>query len=207
MVSEMPYANHPEWEAFRSAIVADPDDDTPRLVAADWLDEHGDPDRAAFIRIQVELAPLYAGGAYHTPRADELRMKERAFLGPLSYFRGLWGATDCPQLVRVKPATDRGSLALDVTGEDRVVFWRGFVEEVIVPATEWLHHGAAVRTRNPVVTVTLTQCDQITRDQWYQMMGSGALVGLHYLAVDDTNGATFEWLRGFLPGTHVEAIS
>ncbi|HUR53397.1 MAG TPA: TIGR02996 domain-containing protein [Gemmataceae bacterium] len=199
----MPYANHPEWEAFRSAIVADWRDDTVRLAAADWLDEHGDPDRAAFIRIQVELART-------DPKsldADHLRVKERAYLGPLSHFRGLWGATDCPQLVRVKPATGRGSLALDVTGEDRVAFWRGFVQGVDVPAIEWLHHGPAVRARNPVETVILRDCDHVTRDQWYQMMGSGALTGLETLVLADATGSTHEWLRGFLPGTVVETIS
>jgi uncharacterized protein (TIGR02996 family) len=45
-----------DGEALRRAIVADPDDDTPRLIYADWLDENGQPDRAAFIRAQVEEA-------------------------------------------------------------------------------------------------------------------------------------------------------
>src|SRR5262249_36565663 len=33
---------------------AAPDDDAPRLVFADWCDEHGDPERAEFIRLQFE---------------------------------------------------------------------------------------------------------------------------------------------------------
>jgi uncharacterized protein (TIGR02996 family) len=45
-----------EGDALRHAVVADPDDDTPRLIYADWLDENGQPDRAAFIRAQVESA-------------------------------------------------------------------------------------------------------------------------------------------------------
>ena len=40
-------------EAFLEDIVAHPDDDAPRLVFADWLDDHGDADRAEFIRLQV----------------------------------------------------------------------------------------------------------------------------------------------------------
>jgi uncharacterized protein (TIGR02996 family) len=39
-------------EAFLQAILESPDDDTPRLVYADWLDENGDSDRAEFIRVQ-----------------------------------------------------------------------------------------------------------------------------------------------------------
>jgi uncharacterized protein (TIGR02996 family) len=42
--------------AFLADICANPDDDTPRLVYADWLEDHGDADRAEFVRAQVELS-------------------------------------------------------------------------------------------------------------------------------------------------------
>lgn len=45
-------------ESFLRAIRATPDDDTPRHVFADWLDEHGEPVEAEFIRVQVELDPI-----------------------------------------------------------------------------------------------------------------------------------------------------
>lgn len=48
-------------QAFLDAIIADPDDDTVRLVYADWLDENGDEadrDRARLIRLQIELERL-----------------------------------------------------------------------------------------------------------------------------------------------------
>jgi uncharacterized protein (TIGR02996 family) len=45
-----------EAEALLAAIRQAPDDDAPRLIYADWLDEHGQPERAEFIRVQVELA-------------------------------------------------------------------------------------------------------------------------------------------------------
>ncbi len=45
---------------FLSAICADPADDTPRLVLADWLDDNGEAERAEFIRLQCELAKLPA---------------------------------------------------------------------------------------------------------------------------------------------------
>lgn len=40
------------------AILADPDDDTPRLIYADHLEESGDVERAAFIRLQIRLSEL-----------------------------------------------------------------------------------------------------------------------------------------------------
>jgi len=43
-------------DALLAAIHADPDDDTARLVYADWLQENGQPDRADFIRSQIEAA-------------------------------------------------------------------------------------------------------------------------------------------------------
>ncbi len=43
------------WEPFLAAINADLDDDTARLVFADWLQENGDEPRAQFIRLQIEL--------------------------------------------------------------------------------------------------------------------------------------------------------
>lgn len=41
--------------ALLAAIVAAPDDDTVRLAYADWLDEHGDTQQAAFIREAIRL--------------------------------------------------------------------------------------------------------------------------------------------------------
>jgi uncharacterized protein (TIGR02996 family) len=43
-------------DAFLQDIILHPDDDTPRLIYADWLDDHGQADRAEFIRLQCRLA-------------------------------------------------------------------------------------------------------------------------------------------------------
>jgi uncharacterized protein (TIGR02996 family) len=45
-------------EAFLRAVCEHPDEDAVRLIFADWLDEHGEPERAEFIRIQIEQARL-----------------------------------------------------------------------------------------------------------------------------------------------------
>jgi uncharacterized protein (TIGR02996 family) len=41
-----------DGDALLAAILANPDDDMPRLAYADWLEENGDEDRAEFIRLQ-----------------------------------------------------------------------------------------------------------------------------------------------------------
>src|SRR5271166_6206709 len=56
--------------AFLEAIVAHPDDDTPRLVYADWLEERGDP-RGAFIRAQCALERLGADDPRRAALEDE----------------------------------------------------------------------------------------------------------------------------------------
>ena len=45
-------------DALLRTIVENPDDDTPRLVYADWLDDHGEAAEAEFVRVQVELEPV-----------------------------------------------------------------------------------------------------------------------------------------------------
>ncbi|MBL8866504.1 MAG: TIGR02996 domain-containing protein, partial [Planctomycetia bacterium] len=45
-----------DHDALLLAILDNPDDDAPRLVFADYVQESGDEDRAAFIRDQIELA-------------------------------------------------------------------------------------------------------------------------------------------------------
>jgi uncharacterized protein (TIGR02996 family) len=41
-----------------AAVLADPDSDGPRLLYADWLQEHGHSAGAEFIRVQCALARL-----------------------------------------------------------------------------------------------------------------------------------------------------
>ncbi len=47
-----------EHEGFITDICTNFRDDAPRLIYADWLQDHGDPKRAEFIRVQIALAKL-----------------------------------------------------------------------------------------------------------------------------------------------------
>ncbi len=60
-------AHGPDLRALLAACHAEPDDDTPRLVLADWLQEHDDP-RGELMRLQCQLAALPAGA----PEYDDL---------------------------------------------------------------------------------------------------------------------------------------
>ncbi len=65
-----------DGDALLAAIIANPDDDTPRLVYADWLDENGDETRAEFIRVQC------------APESDEFAKDRAAELE--EWNRGKW---------------------------------------------------------------------------------------------------------------------
>lgn len=58
-------------ERFLAAILADPFDDGPRLILADFLDEQGDP-LGEFIRVQIELASLDESAPACNRYADQM---------------------------------------------------------------------------------------------------------------------------------------
>jgi uncharacterized protein (TIGR02996 family) len=65
---------------FLRHIVANIEDSVPRLVFADWLDEQNQPDRAEFIRVQVERARLPAWDRAQV----RLRLREQRLLAHYS---------------------------------------------------------------------------------------------------------------------------
>jgi uncharacterized protein (TIGR02996 family) len=118
-------------EPFLEAIRGEPDEDVHRLVFADWLEEHGDPDRAELIRVQCDLARL----PNDDPRRAELEVREIRLLAehaaewaaPWPAFGNWWYA---------------GDEAL------RAVFRRGFIEVIDVagfPASTLVPDGPLAR--------------------------------------------------------------
>src|SRR5438046_2537388 len=112
------------------AVLAEPQDDALRLVYADWLEEHGDPDRAELIRLQCELARLEPSDR----RGQRLRRRERALLRE-------HGKEWAGPLGRLKCSPYLG--------------WRrGFVDSVReVEAQEFLDHLPAFFERHPLRVV------------------------------------------------------
>src|SRR4051812_42154714 len=64
------------------------EDDGPRLILADWLEEHGQPDRAEFVRVQVRRHRVPEWDARQTElarrEAELLRRHHAEWLGPLA---------------------------------------------------------------------------------------------------------------------------
>lgn len=137
---------HPEYRAFLARIIASPTDDLPRLVYADWLDEHGEAERAEFIRVQCELEKVgrvnpkhgvdFTTGRYTKPAKLETSqaLQERE--------RELWRHIDRYGLLEAVPRLGNWSAALNAyhfrTMAGNVVHVRrGFVDEVRCTLADW----------------------------------------------------------------------
>jgi uncharacterized protein (TIGR02996 family) len=97
--------------ALLAAVRTHPDDDTPRLVYADWLQESGAAERAEFIRLQCGAARLPAGD-------KERRKQERAAAALFKAHKVAWFGPLWKKFYSTKPAVSR------------CVIDRGFVTEL-----------------------------------------------------------------------------
>jgi uncharacterized protein (TIGR02996 family) len=117
--------------ALLQAIADDPESDAPRLVYADWLDDHGDADQAEFIRVQCASARLEEEDPDRFPllrREHELLRKNRA---------------------RWTPPFSRAI--------DRFDFRRGLVGHATLSVVKFAAHGRAMLRKAPTLSeVTLT---------------------------------------------------
>ena len=66
-----------EGDDLYRAVLDSPEDDAPRLIYADWLDEHGRPDRAEFIRLQCAMDRIPPGTARWKPLFERCQRLER----------------------------------------------------------------------------------------------------------------------------------
>ncbi len=100
---------HSEEKALLDAIRVEPLNDLPRLVYADWLEEHGQAERAEFIRVQCRLYDLDPD---HPERID---LEEQAW--ELSVGRDAAWTAELPQIQGVEwDGFERGFPAWAVLG-------------------------------------------------------------------------------------------
>ena len=81
-------------EAFTQAILETQDDDTPRLVYADWLEEQGETTRVEFIRGQIALARMPQDDPEFTALSsrmnDLLRTHREEWVALLTFSAAAW---------------------------------------------------------------------------------------------------------------------
>lgn len=131
------------------AILERPFDDAPRLVYADWLDEHGDAMRARFIREQVRDQGR-VGAAPH-PIWHRGRL---AALADTDVWAWAIRRVSVPSLVWAYN-----------TGDTRVEWFRGLAGGCRTPIGEFRSAAARLFARHPVTDVDLSiQYTQWTAD-------------------------------------------
>jgi uncharacterized protein (TIGR02996 family) len=121
-------------EALTRAVCLNPDEDTPRLVFADWLAENGDDGdkvRARFIRVQCEMA----GTEEQAPRWRKLYAEERKLLGDLNRRKRLW-----PERLNGRTFGSAG-------------YERGFLAQITVFAKRFLAEADRFYAADPIQTV------------------------------------------------------
>ncbi len=131
-----------ERDALLAAILANPDEDTPRLMFADWLMDSGDADRGNFIRLQIEAARAEPFGPVARARAAEAqRVYENR--------RSDWE----PHL--------RGGRATNWS------YTRGFVEHVRVDASNFHELAPAMFAVEPIRAVQPVRTPLVGSLSWF----------------------------------------
>jgi uncharacterized protein (TIGR02996 family) len=169
-------------DAFLADIIEHPDDDAPRLVFADWLEDHGQPERAEFIRLQCEVETLSPADLRHTAlekRAAAIEKKHgKEWLSPL---REVLDQPRCRQL-----------------GKQSRPFRRGFVESLsLIPRRAgFLAAASDFLRRQPVQTLTLTGWPQLGHpESLKELASSNCLRALRDLTLCGSTRPTAESLH------------
>ena len=159
-----------DHDALLAAILADPADDTARLVYADWLTENGQSDRGEFIRVEIELA--------HTPPHTEDDERRRSVLlrrrdQLLKQHRDEW-------LAQFTPFARESS------------FHRGFLQSLDVPVNMFLQNGErwfehAPLTHLKFTTSGMRDADSRSELWWAEPLFASPLLGrLEMLDLEST---------------------
>jgi uncharacterized protein (TIGR02996 family) len=120
-------------DAFLQDILAHPEDDAPRLIYADWLEEQGNP-RSEFIRVQCALAQL----GDEDPRRWPLEAREHELLAS-------HGTKWLPPAAPVRACQ----------------FRRGFVGSIELTPEEFLESGERIFAQAPIRHLCLRRRDPL----------------------------------------------
>jgi uncharacterized protein (TIGR02996 family) len=132
--------------ALLKAVASAPDDDLPRLVYADWLDEHNRPERAEFIRLQIadERGTARAGREQRRVWVEEM----------LAEHRDAW-CRELPRWVRRWYGDHRW---------EHPTFRRGFIAELSVYASPFLAFGDRLLDRTPLESLDVYHLRALRRE-------------------------------------------
>jgi uncharacterized protein (TIGR02996 family) len=141
--------------ALLAAVLEHPGDDTPRLVYADWLDDHGRERRAAFVRREVarRVPPDAPGGRF--PQAIPWTKRDC-----LTQYWGADGNTRLWRAGEIREACE--ALPVGDTMPHRVVFRRGFAARLSIDLADWQTHAPALLDAHPLERVEVADVPGLT---------------------------------------------
>lgn len=132
--------------AILAYILAEPDEDDHRIIAAEWWDDHEESDRAEFVRVQLELARLEPDTPENCkPAWATLSRRERELTR--NGVEQIFWAADLP---------------CSGSPENGTVWRRGFIEGIACPWGHWQENASKILTRQPVRKVVLTTRPPLT---------------------------------------------
>jgi uncharacterized protein (TIGR02996 family) len=128
----------PDPSGLLAGILSAPEEDTPRLLYADWLDEEAGraTERAEYIRWSIKASRGTVSGRGEKSFGNYWMLWQRLFLPLLDG----WGA-------------NKGR---NQTGESSPHMDRGFLSKIACSWEDWLRHGDALRAREWCPKVKLT---------------------------------------------------
>lgn len=149
------------------AVLEEPFDDSHRLILADCLDEHEEPERAEFIRLQV-----FAHNEWASNKGVDHHICER--------FRELMHCSDMKETVwlsfagyHLEPAglyeIDDGYLTVGPTVE--LFFTRGFISEIRLSCKDFMTHAKGLFSSHPIIEVAFTDKMPLRGDSWFNQRG------------------------------------
>ena len=189
-----------DGEALLAAILANPEEDAPRLVYADWLQENGEAERAEFIRKAIayphcSFLELTGGNPFELlgiPEPPMGRVMGRPSGHPAidaaNSRTWMWGESE-----------ELGCVIHDLVRDVNYREHHGFVQAIKLPLAAWELHAAEIWARHPVTRVVLTDRKPLpsaggeSASNWWSDDKNPQLGSPHRLPLD-----IFQFLEGGL---------
>jgi uncharacterized protein (TIGR02996 family) len=152
-----------EYDAMLRAIYAEPDEDTPRLALADWLEEREE---------QVECGACMRDGAIYIWKCKMCKNTRRVSNGNAARAEFIRCQIAVERWVQVGTAEEGGEAGaalarsqelnincpkwLGVAFSGMAEWSRGFVSSITLPCAAFMQHARAIFESQPVTTCTIS---------------------------------------------------
>lgn len=133
-------------EPLLQAVLESPDEDAPRIIFADWLEDNGADEYAEFIRLQCELA------------------MRRSYL-PKSVDESTWSVEVAARMDYLR-SRELGLMPFQLPYVVNQKWSRGFLSAVQLTADEWMRHGQTLVREQPIERAELIGSGRTLHIEW-----------------------------------------